>query len=167
MSMVLIPVTTETLAKLLASRQYPEERLDTVIERHTDKTREEWQPVASNTSSCPREKITFGRYKVELLGELFGANSLADILFHTLRRLHDLDDTILEKLSHERGYTRPIVSRMREGLYPGSLHLKYKSRALPDGWWVGTNHSQATVKRYLHTICKVTGLTYGTDLAFL
>ena len=164
MSMVLVPVSTETLNKLFASRQNPQESLDAIIARHSASEPAASQPKMPAEKSDTLTALPFGRYKVALLGEHFKVLTLADALMETLRRLHDLDDTILDKLSHEGGRTRPVVAHTPADLYPGRSDLRKYARRLPNGWWVGTNYSSNDVKRIFRIICRVTGLNYGEDL---
>ena len=71
MSMVLVPVSTETLNKLFASRQNPQESLDAIIARHSASEPAASQPKMPAEKSDTLTALPFGRYKVALLGEHF------------------------------------------------------------------------------------------------
>lgn len=165
MTTVLVPVSTDTLAKLLASRRTSHESFDDIIDRFgANAGNMPAMPVPK--AVVPSSKNLSGKYHVTLLGEPISSLTLADLLYRTLYLLHDLDNTILGKLSRKGGRRRPLVARDPRALYPGSPHLRKHALSLPDGWWVGTNYSRADIKRILRIVCDTTGLYYGADLVF-
>jgi hypothetical protein len=71
-----------------------------------------------------------------------------DLLSELWRRYPDARDAMQRAMQRgSRG--RAYVSSHRERLYPGkpAVWVSMHSRELPGGWWVGTNESQATLRR--------------------
>ena len=119
----------------------------------------------THESSPRRADIqTESKYKFELLGEHFEANSLADILIIVLHTFNELDKDYLSRLSQKGGRVRPIIARTPEELYPGRPDLSGYSRELVDGWFVGTNYSKKDVARILRLSCEAAELVFGEDL---
>ena len=62
---------------------------------------------------------------------------------------------------------RKLVAREREALYPAQPHLIRYSKALVDGWWIGTNLGADAIRKRILKACEVSGVEYGTKLRLI
>lgn len=90
-----------------------------------------------------------------------------DVMQRVFEELTKLDPSFPERFSAlpRHGRTRRYLARKPEDLYPGRPDLSREhSLQLKSGWWLGTNHSRATIMQIIEMACGVAGLKYGTDL---
>ena len=115
------------------------------------------------TPKMPRPKpIGF-----ELFGKHYQARNASDVLVQVFQRLIDLDPSFQERFADlpRHGRTRRYLAHNRDNLYPGRPDLaRDHSKQLNSGWWVGTNHSRATIKRIIEMACNVAQIRYDDDL---
>ena len=125
-------------------------------------------PQPSSPSKRPRRRHRrgiSGRYAFVLLGERVEEDSLKAVYMDCLRRLAELDPHLIERLSEETTKARRIVARRPEDLYLKNPELAEKFAVqLTDQWWVDTNLSRSQCEQRLKTVCKATGLGFGSDL---
>ena len=90
--------------------------------------------------------------------------TLADLL----TRLDQNDPGFMERY-YERtvGRTRRLVARNRAELYDMSHLADKHSMQLENGWWLGTNLSQSSVRKHIETACRVAGLEYNIHLKLI
>jgi len=106
-----------------------------------------------------------------LNGARYSAANGRDVMEQVFEALTKLDTTFPERFAGlpKHGRTRRYLARQPEDLYPGRSDLSREySLQLKSGWWLGTNHSKATIMKIIQMACEVCELHYGTDLnAFL
>jgi hypothetical protein len=164
MSGVMIEVNNETLGRLMALRQTPQEPLGRVVTRHLPAAAGAKRPPGDRAATSVAKPIACGIYHVDLLGERISAFTLADLLRKVLLCLAGLDDQFLSRLSKRSTGARHVVAREPEQLYPFACHMKQHGRRLCEGWWFDPNISRTQLVQRLRIICEVAGLTYGPDL---
>jgi len=102
-----------------------------------------------------------------LKGARYSAANGRDVMEQVFEALTKLDPTFPERFAGlpRHGRTRRYLARKPEDLYPGRPDLSREhSLQLKSGWWLGTNHSRATIMQIIQMACGVCGLHYGTDL---
>ena len=112
----------------------------------------------------PVEHQTIG---FTLKGVRSSAMNGRDVMQQVFEALTKLDPTFPERFAGlpKHGRTRRYLARKPEDLYPGRPDLSREhSLQLKSGWWLGTNHSRATIMQIIQMACGVSGLHYGTDL---
>ena len=117
--------------------------------------------VSTPKRPCPKQ-IGF-----ELFSKHYQARNASDVLVQVFQMLTDLDPSFQERFADlpRHGRTRRYLARNRDDLYPGRPDLALDhSKQLNSGWWVGTNHSRATIKRIIEMACNVAQIRYGDDL---
>ncbi len=165
--MVLVELSCDTVALLLAVRRDQENGVGAVIDRLALL---KFPPVLDEHELCPRhesEPISQrprGKYQYDFLGEEGAAETLGELLVDVLQCFADLDENFLEKYSEGRGRTRRFVARNPLAIYPGREDLSNYTAKVCQGWWVGTNYSRVDVRRLLRAACQVTGLVWDVDL---
>ncbi len=159
---VLIEIPVDTVWQLMSLRRRPDEALGHVVTRLSCDP----PPRSSGKRIQDRsDRNRRSRYELHMFGDRMQANTLADCLELTLNALYELDADIIERLAKAGGRTRRIVAKAPEQIYPGRRDLARKfTRRLRSGWWMGTNYSQADIRRILNIICSATSLGYGTDI---
>lgn len=103
----------------------------------------------------------------DLDGRFHPARNACDVLVKVFAQLANRDATFLERFAAlpKHGRTRRYLARKPNDLYPGRPDLgRDFSRALRPGWWLGVNHSRATIGQIIAMSCEVAGLRYGVDL---
>ena len=90
--------------------------------------------------------------------------TLADLLM----RFDSDDPKFMERLYLKTvGRTRRLVARNRADLYD-KIHLADRHAIqLDNGWWLGTNLSQSSVRRHIETACSVAGVEYNVQLKLI
>ena len=100
-------------------------------------------------------------------GRHYPTRSARDVLINLFEVLTKRDPSFLERFAAlpRRGRTRRYLARDRKDLYPGRSDLvRDHSKKLNSGWWVGTNHSRATIRRIIEMACDVAHMRYGENL---
>ena len=129
------------------------------------RTPAQWLPSVSigqvSGQAASRTKIGY-----VLNGQEFHAQNARDVLINVVEGLSSHDPEFLERFAARRhGRTRRYVAKTHDELYPGRPDLgRDFSKVLHSGWWVGTNHSRATIRKILQMASEVADLQYGTDL---
>ena len=89
-------------------------------------------------------------------------------LIEIVKRFQRLDATFIDLFDHRtRGHRRRLVAKRREELYPQRPDLVEYSAELYDGWWIGTNLSQAAIRQHIVTACEVKGIPFGSRLTLI
>ena len=165
--MVLVELSCDTVALLLAVRRDQEDGVGAVIERLA---KLKFPPVLNEQESCPRHESEptsrrpRGKYQYDFLGEEGAAETLGELLVDVLQRFADLDANFLQRFSEGQGRTRRFVARNPSAIYPGREDLCNYTTEVCQGWWVGTNYSRVDVRRLLRAACQATGLIWDVDL---
>lgn len=105
-----------------------------------------------------------GKYAAEFLEVVFAANTLATFFSQVVDMMADVAPEELVKLAAIRTRGRRFVSREPRDIHLYSPHLPVMQTT--SGWWISKNISQDQLKQALHTLCKVSGLSFGNDLKF-
>ena len=87
------------------------------------------------------------------------ASALYRNLLAELWRRHPDSREAMQRAMQRGSRGRAYVSPHRERLYPGkpAPWVSMHSRELPDGWWVGTNESQATLRQLMTRALRALG----------
>lgn len=164
---LLVPLSCDTVAVLLAVRRNDEDGVAAVIDRLA---RSQVPPVPGERGPVPRHepdpvpKRPRGKYRYHLLGEERAVGTLRELLVDVLSRLAARDRGFLERFSEGQGRTRRFLARNPEAIYPGRRDLSSYTAGVCGGWWVGTNYSRADVRRLLRAACGVARLKWDVDL---
>jgi len=161
----LVALPEKTIALLLALRHSPDDPLAEVVVRlaapQNDKPR--YTDPSDNITKSDASKT--GRYRLQIIGENFFAETLGEVLAIALNFFADLDDGLLERVEKMGGRTRRHVAQNRHSIHPGRPDLNRKAtKQFRPGWWVGTNYSRPDTRRILKDICGAAGLKYGLDV---
>ena len=100
-------------------------------------------------------------------GKRYPARNASDVLINVLEALTKRDPSFPERFAAlpKHGRKRRYLARDRGDLYPGRPDLvRGHSKQLTSDWWVGTNHSRATIHRIIEMACDVSHMRYGDDL---
>ena len=165
--MVLVELSCDTVALLLAVRCDQEDGVGAVIDRLAQL---KFPPVLDEQESRPRhesEPISRrprGKYQYDFLGKEGASETLGKLLVDVLQCFADLDDNFLKRFSERHGRSRRFVARNPSAIYPGREDLSDYTAEVCQGWWVGTNYSRVDVRRLLRAACEVTGLIWDVDL---
>lgn len=62
----------------------------------------------------------------------------------------------------KHGRIRRFLAKNKEELFGGRTDLE--SLEIKPGWWIGLNNSKASIKKIIESACKVSNLSFGTDL---
>lgn len=89
-----------------------------------------------------------------------------ELLAGIFERLLQEDAGFYEKLEPDlKGRTRQYLARDKHALYPDNPKLvETQSTPLSNGWWLGTNSSNALKRDQIQIACKVAGIKFGKDL---
>ena len=103
----------------------------------------------------------------ELRGRWTAVRNGRELLIRVFEMLDRTDPTFCERFGAmaTHGRSRRYLAQRREDLYPGRPDLAADhSHQLKPGWWLGTNHSHAAVRKIISMARGVAGLKFGTDL---
>ena len=113
----------------------------------------------------PRQPQTGKR----IVGFVFGAQrvesgSARRTLTHVIQMLAKDTPQFMPRLAEETaGKRRRLVAQERNDLYD-KTHLVVHSMDLGNGWWMGTNLSNAAIRKHIETACRVAGVAFGSQL---
>ena len=158
---ILVPLSEETVSRLMGKRCEPSECLSDIIDRLTASNDSQSRRIESDRYE-PGSGRT--RYTVLVLGEILPVSTLVEALAKVLNMLADLDPEFLERLERTGGRTRRNVARGPHAIYPGRPDLSRYALEFRPGWWIGTNYSRRDICRIVEDACRVTGLAYGRDV---
>lgn len=100
-------------------------------------------------------------------GRSHPGRNACDVMVQVFETLTQRDPTFPERFASlpKHGRTRRYLARKAEELYPGRPDLSQEhSTKLRSGWWIGTNHSRASISRIIEMAADVVGLRFGSDL---
>lgn len=177
---VLVTLRESTFAALMSLRS-DDETLDAVAARCADLARrtsaaakaptpalapilpaEPNLPVVETVSTWPA--ATRGNHIVSVLDMPVGADSYGALLRNVVDAIHDLDPSVIERLSEMKARTRRYVARERERVHGGRSNLPALKTS--SGWWVSANIGERDLVRSLKALCRASGLRYGKDIRF-
>ncbi len=101
-----------------------------------------------------------------LNGKEHWATSAKEVLINAFEEITKLTPDFPEKFVAlpKHGRNRRYMAKNREELYEKSPHLIEKhSYQLSNGYWIGTNYSQAQIRQILQKACQVADLTWGEE----
>lgn len=160
-----VPLRQATVQRIFDQAAPEDKNFDQIIARLLQKTSDSDRDGTKSTSSPHyRRSRTRGQRSFTIFCEKYIASSAREVMTMVLKIFSGLDEKFLEKLSLERGRTRPIVCTSPEQLYPGSPHLAQQCYYVGHGYYVGTNYSETGIARILKIACRVAGIEYGSDL---
>ena len=164
----LVALPEETVAQLLALRHSAKEPLADVVVRLAAPQNDKPSDTDPSDSITKSDTSKTGRYRLQIIGRNFFAETLGEVLATALNFFADLDDGLLERVERMGGRTRRHVAQNRYSIHPGRPDLNGKAtKQFRPGWWVGTNYSRADTCRILKDICDVAGLKYGLDVKLI
>lgn len=102
-------------------------------------------------------------------GERTVTGSAREALTELVKKLHLLDKEFMARFAiRTSGRTRRLVATTRDQLYDNAdIDLDQHSRDLNNGWWIGTNLSQALIRKHIATACEVMGISLGSRLTLI
>lgn len=102
-------------------------------------------------------------------GERTDTGSAREALTELVKKFHLLDREFMARFaSRTSGRSRRLVAKTRDQLYDNpNLDLDQHSRDLNNGWWIGTNLSQALIRKHIATACEVMGISLGSRLTLI
>lgn len=126
-------------------------------------------PIAFQTLQSTVKPPSAGHQTIgfTLMGIRHSAANGRDVLQQVFEELTKLDPAFPERFAAlpRHGKKRRYLALRQEDLYPGRLDLSREhSLQLKSGWWLGTNHSKATISQIIEMASGVAGLHFGTDL---
>ena len=177
---VFVTLRESTVAMLLALRN-GDETLDAITARCADLSRV-GSPVtrapAPDLAPLPPEEpvplgvpafstwptTTSGAYVASVLGVPIAADTLGALLRNIVDAIHDLDPSVIERLSEMKARKRRYVARERERVHAGRRDLPVLQTR--SDWWVSANIGRPDLVRSLQALCRASGLRYGQDIRF-
>ena len=100
-------------------------------------------------------------------GESTVTGSAKQTLIEIIKRFQRLDGMFMEQFAFRTsGRTRRLVATTRDQLYDKHDFDKY-SEDLNNGWWIGTNLGQASIRKHIVTACEVKGIPFGSRLTLI
>ena len=93
-------------------------------------------------------------------GDSVRTRSAIDVLAELLKKFHDTVPGFMERFaSRTKTKKRNLVAQKSADLYLASPDLeKTASLNMGNGWWLGTNMSEATIRKRIETACEVAGV---------
>ena len=177
---VLVTLRETTVATLMSLRS-DDETLDAVAARCADLARttpaaarapipalapmssaEPDLPVVETVSTWPT--TTCGTYVASVLDIPVGAGTYGALLRNVVDAIHDLDASVIGRLSEMKAHTRRYVAREYEQVHSGRRDLPVLQTR--SGWWVSANIGKSDLVRSLRALCRAGGLRYGQDIRF-
>ena len=93
----------------------------------------------------------------------YASETLAEILKEFQRR----DSSFMARFAPKvRSNKRRLVAENRDDLY-ALKHLITSSIDMENGWWLGSNISSSSVRKYAEIACEIAGVKFESDLTFL
>ncbi|MDE0419523.1 MAG: type I restriction endonuclease [Gammaproteobacteria bacterium] len=116
----------------------------------------------------PRRTQASGRVVGFVLGtQRVEAGSARRTLTELIQSLAKETPEFMERMADETvGKRRRLLARQRDDLY-NTPHLVTHSIDLGNGWWMGTNLSQANIRKHIETACRIAGIEYGSQLTLV
>lgn len=170
---VSVTLRESTVAMLMELRS-GDETLDTITARCADLARrgmpftepptpdEITTPVVAVTSTWPTSPT--GARVASVLGMPIGAPTLGKLLRNVVDAMHDLDPSVIERLSEMKARKRRYVAREPAQVHAGRRDLPVLQTC--SGWWVSRNIGEDDFIRSLKALCRASGLHYGQDIRF-
>jgi len=121
--------------------------------------------LRDNDESINRKRFA-GSFGFILHGNEYRASSAKEVLIKVMEELLILNSDFTRNFAArpKHGRNRRYISVDRRELYPNSPHLIEKhSFQLSDGYWVGTNYSQAQIRQILQMACDVENIKWAEE----
>ena len=101
-----------------------------------------------------------------VFGETRTFDTAKQVFVEAFRTLAGRDAGFCDRVAaRPPGRSRRYVARERGELHPGAPKFaRRESKALPGGWWLGTQLSNANKRHLIRKACEVAGVRYGDDL---
>ena len=116
----------------------------------------------------PRQPPKGGR----IVGIVFGAQridagSARATLTCVIQKLDKTDPHFMQRFAEATiSKRRRLVAMQRSDLYD-KPHLEVHSIDLGNGWWMGTNLSNAAIRKHIETACRTAGIKFGSELTLI
>ena len=116
----------------------------------------------------PRQTPKGGRIVGFVLdGRRIDARSARAALTCVIQELDKRDPRFMQQFAETTvGKRRRLVARQPSDLYD-KPHLEVHSIDLGNGWWMGTNLSNAAIGKHIETACRVAGIAFGSQLTLV
>jgi hypothetical protein len=102
--------------------------------------------------------------KAEILGLQVQGVTLADLFARCVDMIHDLDPSVIERLSEKKTHARRYVARRPADIHLKSPHLDtIQTRS---GWWISANVSEQQVTTAMRLLAEASDLAFGKDVLF-
>jgi hypothetical protein len=161
-SIAMISIAPDVLARLLALRLSESESLDDVLRRALLGKPAE-APAARAAIATPTTNGTGVPYYID--GELHLASDATEAMINILSDLAQYDDNFFPKLATKvRGRTRNHIARSRSEVYPVRSDLARHVKEIGPGWFIGCNIANREKEKILRAACEVMGIAFGRDL---
>ena len=123
---------------------------------------------AASRPSRPRPTQPGGKIVgFELDGEPRKYTYASETLAEILKEFQWRDKGFMARFAPKvRSKRRQLVAEKRDDLYTVK-HLITYSIDMENGWWLGTNISSGSVRRYAEIACEVAGVKFGSELKFI
>jgi hypothetical protein len=164
MSIAMISITPDVLARLMQLRLFESESLDEVLRRLlAGATKPIPMPAAKVATVTPSAGPSGVAYQLD--GQTYTASDATEAMINILRDLAQYDDDFFPKLAAKiQGRTRNHVARSRSDVYPERPDLARYVKELGPGWFIGCNIANREKKKILRAACDVMGLAFDRDI---
>ena len=164
MSITMISVAPDVLARLLALRTSETESLDEVLRRALPAATKP-AAISAERANAATPSVNGSTVSYQLDGETHVASDATEAMISILRDLAQYDDDFYPKLAKKvRGRTRNHVARSRSEVYPGRPDLARYVKEVGPGWFIGCNIANREKSKILRAACEVMGLDFDRDL---
>ena len=100
----------------------------------------------------------------EILGQRVRGVTLPDLFARCVDLIHELDPSVIERLSGKKTHARRYVARRKEDIHFRSPHLETIETAA--GWWISANVSEQQVTSAMRLLAGAANLIFGRDIIF-
>jgi len=125
------------------------------------------QPPGALSPSPPIQRPHRRRVSLVVCGKRLSYGTAVEAVVALLVELYRRDEGFLEACANDRrfcGKKRHYLARSTDAIYLGSPHLEEHHAELVDGWYLGTNSSNAQKKQQMRAATEVAGLEFGKDV---
>lgn len=123
------------------------------------------QTIPSPSPPPPKGTATIKGFVIR--GDRVECKSAIDTLASVLNTLHRQDSDFMNRFAPKTiRKKRRLVARKQGDLYEDG-RLTNRSRKLENSWWLGTNYSSGTIRRYIKTACEEAGLKFGNEVKLI
>ena len=131
-----------------------------------------FKPSTPETPTSPLPPALIPKKKVRIKGFVFGGQrieckSAISTLAEVLNAFQRADSEFMNRFAPKTiRPKRRLVGRSQTELYEDARFVS-RSRALENGWWLGTNYGSETIRKHLKAACDEAGITLGDQLELI